>query len=210
MKIDTQVKLYNLDKEVVGELQLNETIFALQPRADIIKLVIDWQRAKARSGTHKTKTVSEVMGTTKKPFKQKGTGNARQGSLRSVHMRGGGTSHGPVVRDHDTDLPKNVRRLGVMHALSSKFNEGRLIIIDSLTLTEPKTTILAKKLKNFEGKSFFIIDGSNVENNFQLAARNIVNVRVVPQIGANVYDIIKHDYVMLSRDAVTALEERLR
>jgi len=210
MRTNTQIKLYNLDNEVVGDLQLQEEIFTLQPRSDIIKLVIDWQRSKARSGTHKTKTVSEVMGTTKKPFKQKGTGNARQGSLRSVHMRGGGVSHGPVVRNHDTDLPKNVRRLGIIHALSSKFIEGKLIVIDSFALTEAKTSILAKKLKKFEGKSFFMIDGLDIENNFHLAARNIANIRVVPQIGANVYDIIKHDYVMLSKDAVTALEERLK
>ncbi len=210
MQIDMTAKLYNLNNEIIGNLQLDDSIFALQPRVDIIKLVVDWQRAKARAGTHKTKTVSEVMGTTKKPFKQKGTGNARQGSLRSVHMRGGGVSHGPVCRSHETDLPKKVRKLGLKHALSSKFVEGKLIIVDSFTLEQPKTTMLAKKLKNFAGKSFFMVDGLDIENNFLLAMKNIPNAKVVPQIGANVYDIIKHDYIMLSKNAVIALEERLK
>lgn len=206
-----KTKILNLANEEVSEISLNEDIFAVEfIRDDIIKQVIDWQRAKAMAGTHKTKTVSEVSGTTKKPFKQKGTGNARQGSLRSVQMRGGGVAHGPRVRSHATKLPKKVRKLGLIHALSEKFSEGKLLVIDSLKLDKPKTSILVDMLSKFQGKSFFVIDGNEVDVNFSLAAKNIYNTVVVPQIGANVYDIIRHEYVLLSQEAVNILEERLK
>lgn len=206
-----KTKMLNLANEEVGEISLNEDIFAVEfIRDDIIKQVIDWQRTKAMSGTHKTKTVSEVSGTTRKPFKQKGTGNARQGSLRSVQMRGGGVAHGPVVRSHATKLPKKVRKLGLIHALSEKFAEGKLLVIDSLKLEKPKTSMLVDMLDKFQGKSFFVIDGNAVDLNFSLAAKNIYNTVIVPQIGANVYDIIRHEYVLLSQEAVKVLEERLK
>lgn len=206
-----KTKILSLANEEVGEISLNEDIFAVEfIRDDIIKQVIDWQRVKAMSGNHKTKTVSEVSGTTKKPFKQKGTGNARQGSLRSVQMRGGGVAHGPRVRSHATKLPKKVRKLGLIHALSEKFAEGKLLVIDSLKLDKPKTSALINILNKFQGKSFFVIDGNEVDINFSLAAKNIYNTVIVPQIGANVYDIIRHEYVLLSQEAVSVLEERLR
>ncbi|HJD57864.1 MAG TPA: 50S ribosomal protein L4 [Rickettsia endosymbiont of Ceroptres masudai] len=206
-----KTKILSLANEEVGEISLNEDIFAVEfIRDDIIKQVIDWQRAKAMSGNHKTKTVSEVSGTTKKPFKQKGTGNARQGSLRSVQMRGGGVAHGPRVRSHATKLPKKVRKLGLIHALSEKFAEGKLLVIDSLKLDKPKTSVIINILNKFQGKSFFVIDGNAVDTNFSLAAKNIYNTVIVPQIGANVYDIIRHEYVLLSQEAVSVLEERLR
>jgi len=206
-----KAKLFNLENEVVGEIPLNAGIFAIDYiREDIIKLVIDWQRAKAMSGTHQTKTVSQVSGTTKKPFKQKGTGNARQGSLRSVQMRGGGISHGPVSRSHAIKLPKKVRKLGLKHALSEKMAEGKLLIVDSLKLQHSKTSNLMKLLDRFDGKSYFIISGDNVDANFSLAVQNLPNIISVPQIGANVYDIIRHDYVLLSTEAVDALEKRLK
>ncbi|AAL03543.1 50S ribosomal protein L4 [Rickettsia sp. R2] len=206
-----KTKILSLANEEVGEISLNEDIFAVEfIRDDIIKQVIDWQRAKAMSGNHKTKTVSEVLGTTKKPFKQKGTGNARQGSLRSVQMRGGGVAHGPRVRSHATKLPKKVRKLGLIHALSEKCAEGKLLVIDSLKLDKPKTSALVNILNKFQGKSFFVIDGNEVDINFSLAAKNIYNTVIVPQIGANVYDIIRHEYVLLSQEAVSVLEERLR
>ncbi|WP_121543310.1 50S ribosomal protein L4 [Candidatus Rickettsia colombianensi] len=206
-----KTKILSFANEEVGEISLNEDIFAVEfIRDDIIKQVIDWQRAKAMSGNHKTKTVSEVSGTTKKPFKQKGTGNARQGSIRSVQMRGGGVAHGPRVRSHATKLPKKVRKLGLIHALSEKFAEGKLLIIDSLKLDKPKTSALVNILNKFQGKSFFVIDGNEVDINFSLAAKNIYNTMIVPQIGANVYDIIRHEYVLLSQEAVSVLEKRLR
>jgi len=206
-----KTKVLSLTNEEVGEISLNENIFAVEfIRDDIIKQVIDWQRVKAMAGTHMTKTVSEVSGTTKKPFKQKGTGNARQGSLRSVQMRGGAVAHGPRTRSHATKLPKKVRKLGLIHALSEKFAEGKLLIINSLKLDKPKTSALISMLSKFQGKSFFVIDGNEVDTNFSLAAKNIYNTVIVPQIGANVYDIIRHEYVLLSQDAVNVLEERLK
>lgn len=205
-----KAKVVNLKNEPVSDILLDNNVFGLDPRVDIIKLVVDWQRAKAMSGTHQTKTVSEVSGTTKKPFKQKGTGNARQGSLRSAQMRGGGVSHGPVTRSHETKLPKKVRKLGLKHAFSSKFSEGKLLIVDSLLLDDHKTSIFVDMLKNFEGKSFFIVGGNEIENNISLATKNVYDILVVPQIGANVYDVLRHDCVLLSKDAVSILEERLK
>jgi large subunit ribosomal protein L4 len=206
-----KAELFNLNNKAVGQIDLNSEIFAIDfIREDIIKLVIDWQRVKAMAGTHQTKTISQVSGTTRKPFKQKGTGNARQGSLRSVQMRGGGISHGPVSRTHATKLPKKVRRLGLVHALSAKLAEGKLLIIDSLKLDQSKTSNLVKLLDNFHGKSYFAISGDLVDSNFSLAMQNIPNAISVPQIGANVYDIIRHDYVLLSKEAVEALEKRLK
>lgn len=205
-----KAKILNLKNKAVGEVSLNKDIFALSPRMDIIKLVVDWQRAKAMAGTHQTKTVSEVSGTTKKPFKQKGTGNARQGSLRSIHMRGGGVSHGPTTRSHATKLTKKVRKLGLRHALSAKFAEGKLIVIDSFELKNAKTSLIIESLGHFKAKSFFMIGGIELDKNFSLAVRNVPNAIAVPQIGANVYDIIKHDCVLLSKDALDALEERLK
>lgn len=205
-----KAKILNLENKAVSEITLSPEIFALEPRVDIIKLVVDWQRAKARAGTHQTKTVSEVSGTTKKPFKQKGTGNARQGSLRSAQMRGGGVSHGPVTRSHETKLPKKIRKLGLKHALSSKLLEGKLLIVDSLELKQAKTSLLIDILKKFTGKSFFFVGGEELDNNFSLAVKNIPHTVAVPQIGANVYDIIRHDCVLLSTDAVSILEERLK
>ena len=206
-----KTKMLNLANEEVGEISLNEDIFAVEfIRDDIIKQVVDWQRAKAMAGTHKTKTVSEVSGTTKKPFKQKGTGNARQGSLRSAQMRGGGISQGPIVRSHAIKLPKKVRKLGLRYALSGKLAAGKLLVLDSLKLEQSKTSHLQKLLNNFNGKSYFIVSGDDIDPNFALAVKNIPNVIAVPQIGANVYDIIRHDYILLSKAAVEAFEKRLR
>lgn len=204
-----KVKIVNLQNNEVGEMSVNNDIFALTPRVDIMKLVVDWQRVKAMAGTHKTKTVSEVSGTTKKPFKQKGTGNARQGSLRSNQMRGGGNVHGPVVRSHATHLNKKIRKLGLKLALSSKFLDGKLFVIDSLDIDMPKTISLSNSINNFNGKSFLIIGDNTKETNIHLAARNIPYVQVIPQIGANVYDILKYENILISQEAMRCLEERL-
>lgn len=202
--------IVNFNNEIIGTKLLNTDIFNLKPRGDIIKLVIDWQMTKKMTGTHATKTISQVSGTTKKPFKQKGTGNARQGSLRSVQMRGGGVIHGPVVRSHATKLPKKIRKLGLKHALSAKFAQKKIVILESLILEQCKTSILDNILQKFNVKSLFVIGGDTIDRNFIRAAQNIPNVVVVPQIGANVYDIINHDCLFLSQDAVDALEKRLQ
>jgi len=205
-----KAELVSLDKKVVGEIALSDSVFGLEARVDIIKRVIDWQLAKARSGTHSVKTVGEVSGTTRKPFKQKGTGNARQGNARGVQRRGGGIAHGPQVRSHDIKLQKKVRSLGLRHALSVKMSEGALYFVDSVEMKNPKTSELVKSLANFGSGKFFIIDGETVDKNFKLSAASAINTCVVPVMGANVYDIISSDHVLISKNALSLLEERLK
>lgn len=205
-----KVAVRNLDNQVVGEVSLAEGIYGQAIRPDILHTVVNWQRARKQSGTHKTKGLSEVSGTGKKPYKQKGTGNARLGTLRAPQCRGGAVIFGPQPRSHAFDLPKKVRKLGLKIALSSKLAEQKLIVIDRAVLNEPKTSLLNHKLKNFNLGSVLIIDGKDIDNNFKRAAENLIYIDVLPSIGANVYDILKHDYVMLTTDALTALEERLQ
>ncbi|GAB4163458.1 MAG: 50S ribosomal protein L4 [Rickettsiaceae bacterium] len=205
-----KANLVSLENKVVGEVSLTEYIFGLEAREDIVKRVIDWQMAKARSGTHAVKTVGEVSGSNKKPFKQKGTGRARQGNIRGVQRRGGGIAHGPQVRSHAIKLQKKVRKLGLRHALSAKLSEGALYFVDSVEMSQPKTSELVKKLASFGAGKFFVIDGNVVDNNLKLSAASAVNACVVPVIGANVYDIIKSDHVLISKNALPLLEERLK
>lgn len=205
-----EAKLLSLDNKALGDITLDDEIFGLEARVDIIKRVVDWQRAKAMSGTHKTKTVAEVSGSGKKPFKQKGTGNARQGNARGVQRRGGGIAFGPVVRSHATKLQKKVRKLGMKHALSIKFAQDAIHIIDSMEMKKPGTADLVKSLSKFGSGKFFIIDGLEVNENMKLSVRSAINARAVPVIGANVYDIVNSDHILISRDALSLLEERLR
>ncbi len=205
-----KAKLLSLDNKEVGDIEIDDSIFGLEARIDIIKRVVDWQRAKAMSGTHQTKTVGEVSGSGKKPFKQKGTGNARQGNARGVQRRGGGIAFGPVTRSHEIKLQKKVRKLGMRHALSIKFSEGGVHIIDSTKMDKPKTADLVKSLAHFGSGKFFIIDGKEVDHNMKLSAKSAVNACVVPVIGANVYDIINSDYILISKSALPLLEERLK
>jgi large subunit ribosomal protein L4 len=205
-----KAELVSLEKEVVGEIMLNDSIFGLEARIDIIKRVIDWQRAKARNLSHSVKTVGEVSGTTKKPFKQKGTGNARQGNARGVQRRGGGIAHGPQARMHDIKLQKKVRKLGLKHALSFKKSEGALHVVDSVSMKQPKTSALIKSLSKFGSGKFFVIDGDVADVNLKLSAVSAINTNVVPVIGANVYDIVSSDHVLISKNALTLLEERLK
>jgi large subunit ribosomal protein L4 len=205
-----KAELVSLEKEVVGEIMLNDSIFGLEARIDIIKRVIDWQRAKARNLSHSVKTVGEVSGTTKKPFKQKGTGNARQGNARGVQRRGGGIAHGPQVRMFDTKLQKKVRKLGLKHALSFKKSEGNLHVVDSVSMKQPKTAALVKSLAKFGTGKFFVIDGDVPDVNLKLSALSAIHTNVVPVIGANVYDIVSSDHVLISKNALVLLEERLK
>ena len=203
MKID----VITLDNAAAGSIDLNEAVFGVEVRTDILHRVVRWQLAKRQSGNHKTKIVSEVSGTTKKPFKQKGTGNARQGSLRSPQFRTGGVVHGPVVRDHGYSLQKKVRRLGLISALSQKQAEGKLVVLDS-TAGNAKTAELARKLKALGWSSALIVDGS-VDEGFARASRNIPHVDVLPTLGANVYDIIRHDVLAITRSGIEGLAQRL-
>lgn len=200
----------NLEAEQTGEIELDDSIFGLDPRRDILARVVNWQLAKRRAGTHKTKGISEISGTTKKPYRQKGTGRARQGSLRATQFRGGQTVHGPVVRSHAHDLPKKVRKLGLKCALSAKAKAGQLIVLDSAATDEAKTKALAAKFAKLGWQSVLVIDGAELNEGFARAARNIPRVDVLPQQGANVYDILRRDTLVLTRGAVEQLEARLK
>ena len=204
-----QLDVINFDGKSVGKVELADSVFGVAPRADILHRVVTWQRANSRAGTHAVKTVSDVAGSGRKAFKQKKTGNARQGEKYNVHMRGGGVVHGPVVRDHGTDLPKKIRSLGLKMALSSKVKEGSLIVIDSEKMKEAKTSVLAKQLKKMNIGSALFVGAESLDENFKKSAANIINVDVLPTIGLNVLDILKHDKLVLTADAVKAVEARL-
>ena len=200
----------NLDNQEVGDIELADDVFGLPVRRDILARVVNWQLAKRRAGTHKAKGVSDISGTSKKPYKQKGTGRARQGSLRSPQFRGGAVIFGPVVRSHEFDLQKKVRRLGLKTALSAKQAEGKLIVIDNATVTEAKTRALRDRFAAFGWNSVLIIDGAELNEGFARAARNLPRVDVLPQQGANVYDILRRDTLVLTRAAAEQLEARLK
>jgi large subunit ribosomal protein L4 len=199
-----------LDNKSVGDIELADEVFGLPVRRDILARMVNWQLAKRRAGTHKTKGISDIQGTTKKPWRQKGTGRARQGSLRSPQFRGGAVIFGPVVRSHAFDLQKKVRRLALKTALSAKQAEGKLVVLDAASLKEAKTKSLAKRLEKLGWASVLIIDGPTLDDNFARAARNLPGVDVLPQQGANVYDILRRDTLVLTRDAVQHLEARLK
>jgi large subunit ribosomal protein L4 len=200
----------NLDNQEVGDIELAESVFGLPVRRDILARVVNWQLAKRRAGTHQTKGISDIRGTTKKPYKQKGTGRARQGSLRSPQFRGGARIFGPIVRTHAFALQKKVRRLGLKTALSAKHGEGKLVVIDTARIAEAKTKALRARLDALGWASVLIIDGPVVDAAFARAARNLPQVDVLPQQGANVYDILRRDTLVLTRAAVRDLQARLQ
>jgi large subunit ribosomal protein L4 len=204
-----QIKVKNLKAEDVGTLELADDVFGLEARTDILARVIDWQLAKRRSGNHKTKGISEISGTTKKPYRQKGTGRARQGSLRSPQFRGGARIFGPVVRDHGYDLNKKIRKLGLKTALSVKQTEGKLIVLDNLGQAT-KTKELAATFAKLGWTSVLLIDGPAIDDGVRRAAANLKGVDVLPQVGANVYDIMRRDTLVLTKAAVEQLEARLK
>ena len=200
----------NLANEAVGEIELDDAIFGVAVREDLIYRAVNWQLAKRRSGNHKTKGISEISGTTKKPYNQKGTGRARQGSLRSPQFRGGARIFGPVVRSHEHDLTKKVRKLALRTALSAKAAAGQLVIIDTCETDTHKTKAMAATFKTMGFDSLLVIDGETVNENFARAARNIPLVDVLPSQGANVYDIIRRNILVLTKSAVSDLEARLK
>lgn len=204
-----QTPVITLENTQAGEIELPEALFGATPRADIMARVVHWQLAKRRAGTHKTKGMGEVSGTTKKPYRQKGTGNARQGSLRSPQFRKGGVVHGPVVRDHGYSLNKKVRRLGLISALSQKAAEGKLVVLENAALgADAKTSAMAAKVKALGWKSVLVVDVA-ADENFARCVRNLPKVQVLPTIGANVYDILNHEVLAVTRAGVEALKERL-
>jgi large subunit ribosomal protein L4 len=205
-----KLKIRNLDNKEVGDIDLADEVFGLPVRGDILARVVNWQLAKRRAGTHKAKGISDISGTTKKPYKQKGTGRARQGSLRSPQFRGGARIFGPVVRSHEFGLQKKVRKLGLKTALSAKQAEGKLIVIDTAKVKAPKTKELRQRLEKLGWGSVLIIDGAAVDAEFARAARNLPLVDLLPSVGANVYDIMRRDTLVLTREAVEQLEARLK
>ena len=204
-----QTPVITLENTQAGEIELPEALFGATPRADIMARVVHWQLAKRRAGTHKAKGMGEVSGTTKKPYRQKGTGTARQGSLRSPQFRKGGVVHGPVVRDHGYSLNKKVRRLGLISALSQKAAEGKLVVLENAALgSDAKTSAMAAKVKALGWKSVLVVDVA-ADENFARCVRNLPKVQVLPTIGANVYDILNHEVLAVTRAGVEALKERL-
>ncbi|MDA0369478.1 MAG: 50S ribosomal protein L4 [Proteobacteria bacterium] len=204
-----KAKVTTFENKSAGDMDLDEGVFGLSSRPDLIHRMVRWQLAKRRAGTHKVKVIGEIRGTTAKPFKQKGTGRARQGSVRATQFRGGATAHGPVPRDHSHALPKKVRKLALKAALSAKQAEGKLVIVDTAKLADLKTAKLAAHIKSFGWRSVLIIDGTDLDPNLTWAARNIPLVDVLPQQGANVYDIMRRDMLVLTKSAVEALQGRL-
>ncbi len=203
-----QIDIITLENASAGSAELPDEFFKITPRQDIMARVVHWQLSKRRSGNHKVKGMAEVSGTTKKPYKQKGTGNARQGSLRSPQFRTGGVVHGPVVRSHAYSLNKKVRRLGLISALSLKLAENKLVVLDAAS-APGKTGELAKKVKALGWSSALIIDGAAVDEGFLRASRNIHKLDVLPTIGANVYDILNHDVLAITTAGLEGLKARL-
>ncbi len=205
-----KAKVTTLDNKSAGTIELDDRVFGLPSRTDILQRVVTWQLAKRRAGTHKVKSRAEISGRGGKPWRQKGTGRSRQGSRRATQWRGGATVFGPVVRSHAFGLPKKVRKLGLRTALSVKQREGKLIVLEAAELKEPKTAMLVKILDRLGWSSVLVIDGPEPNSNFALAAANIPGIDVLPQQGANVYDILRRDTLVLTKAAVEHLGERLR
>ena len=206
MKLD----VIKLDGKKAGSVDLGEEIFGLEPRADILHRVVRWQRNNAQAGTHKVKTRSETSYSTKKIYRQKGTGGARHGDRNAPIFRGGGIYKGPTPRSHGHDLTKKFRKLGLKHALSSKAATGSLVILDEAVAKDAKTSALAKQVKDLGWKRALVIDGAEVDAGFARAAQNLDSVNVLPTMGANVYDILKSDTLVITKAGVEALEARLK
>ncbi|MGR3614520.1 MAG: 50S ribosomal protein L4 [Paracoccaceae bacterium] len=205
MKLD----VIKLDGGEAGDIELSEDLFGLEPRADILHRVVRWQRNNAQAGTHKVKTRSEVKYSTKKIYRQKGTGGARHGARSAPIFRGGGIYKGPTPRSHGHELTKKFRKLGLRHALSAKLKAGELVVIENAD-TEAKTSALAKQVANLGWKRALVIDGASVNEAFLNASRNIEGLDILPSMGANVYDILKRDTLVITKAGVEALEARLK
>jgi|TARA_B100000900_G_scaffold386789_1_gene377513 large subunit ribosomal protein L4 len=204
-----KLKVIKIDGASAGSVELGDDIFGLDPRVDILHRVVRWQRNKAQAGTHKVKTRSETSYSRKKIYRQKGTGGARHGDRNAPIFRKGGVYKGPTPRSHAHDLPKKVRTLGLKHALSAKAKEGSLVVLDKATASG-KTSELAKQVKELGWKRALVIDGAEVNGEFAQAARNIEGLDILPTIGANVYDILKRDTLVLTKAGLEALEARLK
>jgi large subunit ribosomal protein L4 len=205
-----KIDVTTLDGAGAGSIELSDEVFGLEPRADLIARMVNWQLAKRRAGSAKTLGRADIHRTGKKMYKQKGTGGARHGSARVPQFRGGGRAMGPVLRSHAHDLPKKVRALALKHALSDKLRDGGIIVWDKADLAEAKTASLRAEFDKASLKSVLIIDGAVLQTNFAHAARNIPHVDVLPVQGINVYDIIRREKLVLTKAAIDALEARFK
>lgn len=203
-----KIKVSSIENKVTKDINLDKRIFGQEIKPEVIHRMIKYQLAKKQSGNHKTKSISEISGTTKKPFKQKGTGSARQGSRRSPHMRGGSAMFGPKVRSHAHKLPKKIRNLALKMALSQKLKEGKLIIFTNLGIKSNKTSLLKNKFEKLKIESALFIGGDKVDSNFVFASRNIPNIDVLPSCGINVYSIVRRDQLVLTEEAVSFINKR--
>jgi large subunit ribosomal protein L4 len=204
--MELQVK--TLKGDAAGSVTLNDAVFGLEPRADILQRMVRWQLAKRQQGTHKSKTRGEIKATSKKMYRQKGTGSARHGNKAAPQFRGGGKAFGPLPRSHAIELPKKVRALALKHALSAKAKADALVVIDDLAGGDAKTKALVAQFAGLGLANALIVGGAEIDEGFGRAARNIPRIDVLPIQGINVYDILRRDTLVLTRAAVEALEER--
>jgi large subunit ribosomal protein L4 len=205
-----KVAVKTLDGKDAGEITLEKSVFGAEIHEDALHRMVTWQLDKRQAGTHKTQTRTEVNRTGKKPFKQKGTGSARVGNYTRTIDRGGQKAHGPVVRSHATDLPKRIRQLAMVSALSTKAKDGKLVVIEDTKAKDHKTAAMAKAFGKMGLESALIVGGKEIEANFARATRNLPQIDVLPSTGANVYDILRRDTLVLTKEAVKDLTERLK
>jgi large subunit ribosomal protein L4 len=202
------VDLLNSTREKVGSVDLDDRVFAAEVKEHLFHMVVRYQLAARRQGTHATKRRAEVAGGGRKPWRQKGTGRARQGSTRAPHWRGGGVVFGPQPRSHAFALPKKVRRAALRGALSRRLGEQALVVLDQISLPEAKTRHFVQVMKTFGFESLLVVVPS-VEASIELASRNIPGVTVLPVAGLNVYDVLRHRNIALTAPAIAPIVERL-
>ena len=204
-----KINVIDISSKASGTTNLSDAIFGLEPRKDILHRTVVYQLAKKRAGTHKVKNRAEITATTKKMYKQKGTGSARHGSKKVPQFRGGGRAFGPHPRDHSIKLTKKFRKLALRHALSSKLKDGNIIILSEAKLGKPKTSLLVKNLQKLAVDSALFIDAKEFDKNFELATMNIPNIDILPVQGINVYDMLKRDKLFITKAALKEIEGRL-
>ena len=204
-----KINVIDISSKASGTTNLSDAVFGLEPRKDILHRTVVYQLAKKRAGTHKVKNRAEITATTKKMYKQKGTGSARHGSKKVPQFRGGGRAFGPHPRDHSIKLTKKFRKLALRHALSSKLKDGNIVILSEAKLSKPKTSLLVKNLQKLAVDSALFIDAKEFDKNFELATMNIPNIDILPVQGINVYDMLKRDKLFITKAALKEIEGRL-
>jgi large subunit ribosomal protein L4 len=205
-----ELKITTLEGKEAGSVTLSDDIFGLEPRQDLLHRCVTWQLSRRQAGTHKSKGRSEINRTTKKMYRQKGTGGARHGAASAPQFRGGGKAFGPIVRSHAIELPKKVRALALRHALSAKAKDGAIIVVEAAAMQDGKTKALRGHFSKLGFENALIVDGTEIDSKFRVAARNIPNVDVLPVQGINVYDIMRRRTLVLTKAALDALEARFK